>query len=108
MELVEVKNVKALEPFKDCVVRFVHSENVSIAYWTIKQNGILPDHSHINEQVTTVTKGELELTINGVSRILTAGMVAIIPSNEKHLAKALTDCELTDVFYPIREDYKNK
>ncbi len=107
MEVVEINNVKSLEPFKDCVVRFIHSENVSLAFWTIKKNGVLPDHSHVNEQVTTVTKGELELTIDGKSEVLTPGKVVIIPYNVRHLAKALTDCDLTDVFYPIREYYTN-
>ena len=106
MKLVELKDAKELEPFKDCRVRFVHSENVSLAFWKIKANGVLPDHSHIHEQVSVVTKGELELTINGITKTILPGMVTIIPSNERHYAKAITDCELTDVFYPIREDYK--
>ena len=106
MEILELNNVKQLTPFKDAEVKFVHSENVSLAFWKLKANAILPDHSHIHEQVTAITKGELELTIDGKTSILIPGMVAIIPSNVKHFAKAITDCELTDVFYPIREDYR--
>ncbi len=107
MKILELKDVTPKEPFKDCEVKFIHSENVSLAFWKIKSNGVLPEHSHIHEQVTVVTKGELELTMQGKTQILVPGMVAIIPSNVRHLAKAITDCELTDVFYPIREDYRN-
>ena len=55
-----------------------------------------------------VTKGEFELTINCETRILRPGNIAVIPSDVLHSAKAITDCEITDVFYPIREDYKNR
>jgi len=53
-----------------------------------------------------VTKGELELTIDQETRIMKAGMVAVIPSNTNHSARAITKVEVTDVFYPVREDYK--
>lgn len=33
-------------------------------------------------------------------------MIAIIPSNIPHSAKALTACKVTDIFSPVRKDYK--
>ncbi len=46
------------------------------------------------------------MTLDGEVRQLEAGTVAVIPSNVKHSGLALSDCKITDVFYPVREDYK--
>lgn len=35
-----------------------------------------------------------------------AGEVLIVPPDVKHKGKAITDCYVIDVFYPIREDYQ--
>ena len=51
-------------------------------------------------------KGIFELTIDGETKILQEGMVAVIPPHAKHGGKAITACELLDVFNPEREDYK--
>ena len=106
MEFIELKDIKQLEPLSGFKVKFVHSANMTFAYWEVKANAILPEHKHPHEQVSMVTKGQFELTINGKSKILQPGSVAVIPSNAPHSAVAITDCEITDVFYPIREDYK--
>ncbi|OFY48726.1 MAG: hypothetical protein A2W85_05725 [Bacteroidetes bacterium GWF2_41_31] len=107
MEFIDLKSIKQLEPLVGFKVKFVHSANMTFAYWEIKANSIPLEHKHIHEQVSMVTKGKFELTINGKFKILHPGIVSIIPSNALHSAKAITNCEITDVFYPIREDYKN-
>lgn len=38
------------------------------------------------------------MTLQGETKVLKAGDVAIIPFNEIHSGKALTDCQLLDVF----------
>ena len=86
--------------------KFIHSENMTFAYWDIKANYSLPEHSHPHEQVANIISGKFELTINGETKIMEPGSVAIVPSNAKHSGKSLTDCKIIDVFYPIREDYQ--
>ena len=88
------------------VARFLHTENNTIGFVEIKAGGILPEHVHHHTQTTQVIEGSLELTINGVTSIYKPGMIAVIPSNIPHSAKALTDCKVTDIFSPVREDYK--
>ena len=101
--LNEIEQKEIIPGYK---ARFVHSENVTIAFWNVKAGAILPEHSHVHEQISIVTKGEFELTVQGEKQIAVPQKVIIIPSNAKHSAIALTDCEITDIFYPVREDYK--
>ncbi len=86
--------------------KFIHTQNFTVAFWNIEEGKELPEHSHIHEQTTQVIKGKLELTINGVSQLLEPGSIAVIPSNAIHSGKAVTACEVTDIFCPVREDYK--
>lgn len=85
--------------------RFEHSKSITMAFWEIDEGSVLPEHSHHHEQIATVYKGKFELTVDGITQVLVPGMTAIIPSNVKHSGLAKTDCEITDVFTPIREDY---
>jgi len=86
--------------------RFVHTENISIVFWEAKAGSTFPVHSHSHEQIATIQQGQFQLTINGETKILEEGVVAVIPSHAKHSGIALTDCKLMDMFYPVREDYK--
>ena len=86
-------------------VKFIHSENMTIAYWNIKKDALLPEHKHPHEQVANITEGKFELTVDGETQIVEAGDVVVIPSNTKHSGKAITNCKIIDIFYPVREDY---
>ncbi len=86
--------------------KFIHSENVTVVHWSITAGSQLSEHNHPHEQVTNVLAGELELTVEGVTRRLKSGEVAVVPSDVKHHGIAITDCYILDVFYPVREDYR--
>ncbi len=79
---------------------------MTIGFVTIEKGAVLPAHSHPQEQATQMISGRLEMTIDGVTQVLEPGTITIIPSNAVHSAVALTDCVVTDTFYPVREDYK--
>ena len=86
--------------------RMIHSEHLTTAFWEIDEGAVLPEHYHVHEQVSIVTSGEFELTIAGEARIYKPGMVAVIPSNVPHAGRAITNCEITDIFSPVREEYR--
>jgi quercetin dioxygenase-like cupin family protein len=102
----EINNLPVKEIVAGFHARFIHTEQMTLAFVEIAEGSILPEHAHFHEQCTRVLEGELALTINGITHIYTKGQVAVIPSNVPHSAKALTSCTVMDVFCPAREDYK--
>lgn len=106
MTFIELSNIEQDEKIPGFNVRFVHSANMTFAHWDIVRGAKLPEHSHPHEQVAHMIEGEFELTIEGETRKLTPGTVAVIPSDAKHSGVAVTNCRILDVFYPIREDYR--
>ena len=100
--LEAIPQIEILPGFK---ARMIHTDRTTTAFWEIEQGSVLPLHHHIHEQISIVTKGELELTVDGITHVLSPGQVLVIPSNVPHTGRALTDVEVTDVFSPVREDY---
>jgi len=106
MYFFDLDNIEIKEPVKGYKGKFVHSENQTIAIWDVEEGSILPEHSHPHEQISSVVKGEFELTIKGETRKVNKNNVAVIPSNVPHSGVAITKCKIIDVFYPVREEYK--
>lgn len=106
MPIIQTAEIEAKEILPGFLAKFIHTPNQTIGYLTIVKGSVLPEHYHIHEQITHVLAGQLEMTIDGITHIIEAGKVAVIPSQVKHSAIALTDCIVMDVFNPAREDYK--
>jgi quercetin dioxygenase-like cupin family protein len=87
-------------------VKFVHSENMTFAHWTIEPGAGIPAHSHPHEQVVNVISGELDLVVDNQTKRLGPGDVVIIPPDAEHSAQSVTPSRIIDVFYPVREDYR--
>jgi quercetin dioxygenase-like cupin family protein len=104
--LETVKNLPTREVFPGFHGRFVHSTNMTFAYWDIDQGSLVPEHSHMHEQVVNMLEGTLELTVDGHRQVLGPGQVLVIPSHAIHSGRALTPCKVLDVFSPVREDYR--
>jgi len=103
---IELNSIEEKEIVPGFFARFVHSENMTIAYWNIKAGSSLRAHSHPHEQISSMIKGEFELTVDGTPHLLKANNVFVIPSSIPHSGKAITDCKIIDTFYPVREDYR--
>jgi len=106
MPLIDLDTVATKTPVPGFRARFVHTDNVTMAYWNIDKDAALDAHSHVHEQVVNVIEGEFELTLAGEPLRLVPGMVVVIPSEVPHSGRALTDCRIIDVFHPVREDYR--
>jgi quercetin dioxygenase-like cupin family protein len=86
--------------------KYVHGTSITFGYVHIKAGSILHEHRHINEQITYIVAGELELKLGSQTFILLTGSTLVIPSNTPHSAIARGDCIVIDVFSPVRNDYK--
>jgi len=106
MPFVNLADLKESELAPGFRVRFVHSEHMTFAYWTIRAGAVLPLHSHPHEQVANLIRGRFEMTVDAETRVLEPGAVAVIPSNAHHTGKAIADSEIMDGFYPVRDDYR--
>ena len=106
MSFIKISELKSKEFAPGFHGRFIHSANMTVAHWEIRQGAAIPVHHHVHEMIVNVISGKLELTIDTMTSVLEPGMSAVIPSNVPHTAKGITDCKVIDVFYPVREDYK--
>src|SRR5918993_2622995 len=107
MNFINISDIKPREIAPGFKGRFVHSANMTVAYWDIQQGASIPVHQHVHEMVVNVISGKLQLTIGNETKVLEPGMVGVIPSNVPHTATGITDCKILDVFHPVREDYYN-
>ena len=106
MPFINLTDLEVKEPFPGFQGYIVHTDNMTLAHWTIKGGASLDEHAHEHEQVVNMIDGRFELTMGGQSKILEPGITAVIPSNVPHTGRAVTDCKIIDVFYPVREDYR--
>lgn len=77
-----------------------------MANWVrIAPNQAMPEHEHPHEQMGIMLEGSLELTMQGETHLLKAGMVYTVPGGVPHQARTLDEgCLVLDIFSPLRED----
>lgn len=88
------------------VAKFIHAERMTLGFWTIQAGNQLPRHAHPHEQISYLVDGQFEFMLGDETRLLEAGSVVVIPPNVAHSGRALTDCQVIDLFSPVREDYR--
>ena len=106
MRLLDYAAVAPREVAPGFLGRYIHSEHVTQGRVDVAQGAVIPDHSHPHEQWTMLLSGSFELTVAGVPHLLHPGHVMYIPPHERHSARALTPCQVLDVFHPPRDDYR--
>lgn len=101
-----LNHIEPIEKMPGFQGKFIHTERMTMAFWKIKAGSVLPNHNHEHEQVMMLTSGAFEMKVGEEVKICKPGDVVTIPSNVFHSGKALEDCEITDIFQPVREDFK--
>lgn len=86
--------------------KLIHTETMSLVFWDVEKDAMVPEHHHVHEQIMHVIDGEFEFTLDGKTKIYHAGDIVPISSNIPHSGRAITACKLMDVFSPVREEYK--
>lgn len=85
--------------------KFFTGKNATVAFLTLKEGCVVPEHSHESEQFSYISTGSLQFRIGGEDVTVSAGEVVHIPSRVPHSAVALVDSTGIDVFSPIRTDW---
>jgi len=106
MSFIELSSLPSKEVIKGYHGKAIHTGSMTLMFWIVNSGESMPIHQHHHEQVAQVLKGEFELEVAGVKRVLRPGIVAIIPPDTPHGGMAITDCELLDIFLPERDDYR--
>ena len=88
--------------------QYITADRVTIARFELTRGGIVPRHSHENEQVSVVLSGVLLFRIDGREITVKAGEALQIPSNVAHEVEVVEDTLVMDVFSPIRQDWLDK
>ncbi len=88
--------------------QLIVGHNVMLTRVLLKKGCIIPEHSHVNEQLSYILEGALKFWIDGREIVVHAGEVLTIPPNMPHKAEAMEDTVDLDIFHPPRADWINK
>ena len=100
---VDVSKVEPLQMLPGLSFQPVLGERMLVNFVSFEPHSEAPMHTHEEEQIVVVLDGEFEFTIDGHTRTMRQGDVAVIPSWVPH--GAVTNehaCKEMDVFNPPR------
>ncbi len=101
---VTVNEIDAVEFLPGLEFQPVLGDAVMTNFVTFAPHTVAPMHVHEEEQVVIVLDGELEFVIDGETKLMRPGDVAVIPSWVPHGARTLdVGCTEVDVFTPPRK-----
>ncbi|MBK8020347.1 MAG: cupin domain-containing protein [Chloroflexi bacterium] len=82
------------------------TEHIMLLEVYVPRETVVPEHSHVHEQVGYVVSGRIEFTIGGEMKVMDPGDSYAVASNVLHSARAVYDTVLVEVFSPPREDFR--
>lgn len=88
--------------------RIVTGEKMTVARIYFTDGFIVPMHSHVNEQITQILKGQMHFVFGGEEpkeMHLKPGDVVVIPSHVPHQARCIGEVEEIDMWAPRRDDW---
>src|SRR5437016_9580309 len=84
MPFVNTSSLQVIERLPGWQGRYFHSATMTFAHYEFTHGSSIHEHFHAEEEVYEVIEGELEVTVDGVTQIARAGVIAIVPSNVRH------------------------
>lgn len=88
--------------------RIVTGEKMTVARIYFDDGFTVPMHSHHNEQITQVLKGQMRFQFGGDDPkevLLGPGDVVVIPAHVPHQASCIGQVEEIDMWAPRRDDW---
>ena len=105
MRLHSWDKVEVEELSETATRQVIHSARMTTARIHLKKGGVVPRHSHENEQISHVLAGSLLFQFDDREVMASAGDLVEIASHEPHRVLAVEDSVAMDVFQPVRQDW---
>ena len=102
MPIVDTTDLPVTERLPGWRARIFHSQNMTFAHYEFDAGASIHAHQHEQEEVWNVIEGELEVTVDGATQVVRAGMAAVAPPGRRHSVKALTAGRAIVVDHPLR------
>jgi quercetin dioxygenase-like cupin family protein len=103
MPFIDTGKLSLKEPLPGWQGRFFHSEHMTFSYYDITPGSRIHPHHHPNEEVWNVVEGELEMIVDGTTRVVRAGEAAVVPAEVEHAVEAVSPCRVIVVDHPARD-----
>ena len=90
------------------ILETINLINIPTAAIYFEDGFVVPMHSHHNEQITQVVKGQMRFEFGGddpKELLLNPGDVVVIPPNLPHAATCIGPVEEIDMWSPRRDDW---
>ena len=82
-----------------------HGEKTLLAEFKLAAGTLIPNHSHKHEQTGFLISGKMQFEIAGEIHEAEAGDSWNIAGHVEHGVRVWDDCQVIEVFSPVREDY---
>jgi len=103
MPFIDSRELPVKQPLPGWAGRFFHSDHMTFSYYEIEPATAVHRHHHPQEEAWHVIAGELEVFLDGNTRILGPGEAAVVPAEAEHSARAVTRCRAIVVDHPTRD-----
>lgn len=80
-------------------------ERTHMVRFFLEKGKLIPVHHHSQEQTGYMIKGKMVLSIAEVDNRVETGDSWSIKADVPHSAKIIEECEVIEVFSPVRDDY---
>lgn len=82
-------------------------ERMLMSLVDLAPHAVIPSHSHPHEQIGTVIRGEIDMTVAGETHHCKVGSVFVVPGGVEHNVNVgPAGAQTVEMFAPVREEYK--
>lgn len=82
-----------------------YTDNIMSVRVRFDEGGIAAMHKHPHTQTSSIISGKYEFTVDGETKVVTAGDGVLIKANQMHACVCIEPGIVIDTFSPMREDF---
>lgn len=105
MSFIDTNRLPVIERLPGWRGRYFYSPSMTFAHYEFDAGASIHEHSHPQEEVWQIIEGEVDITIDGVTRRAGPGFAGVVPPDTLHSLKAISGGKAIVVDYPLREAF---